>query len=317
MIWLNRKNVEALLDAGALVSEIASGFRGLAGGDIINGHEVRIDIAAPRSSFVAFPAVFSSDNIFSVKVLTANELRTAHGLPLISALIVIVDTQTGETLAIMDGSHVTAMRTAAITAVALEAMPPQEGGILALIGTGVVARIHARILPRMHRYDRVMIASTSYASERAEEVAAEVKCHSPHTPVAIGDIETALRQAHTVVTATNRREPLAPAASFASVSRLAVVGSCLPDASEIPFELLTSSTLLADWPDRFRAQWRGALPEATLARIYDLAALTAHPERMPDGRTIFCSAGMAFADGVAALAVYRNALEQGVGQRLD
>ncbi len=319
MRWLNTTDVGALLDHEALTDLIDKGFRDLADGRVVNAHEVRIDVDDPKSNFVAFPALLGDDAVFSVKVLTASDARVERGQPLIGATIIIVDTVSGKPLCVMDGSLITAARTAAITAVAMRSLVRGETETLCIAGTGIVARMHLHALPRIRFFKRILVVSGSGALERAEEIAAEAR--KKGLPAAAADnVGEAFRASDVVVTATNRRGPLAEEAAFARAKFIAVVGTCRPGASEIPDTLLSSSRLVVDWPERFKAQWAGALPAlspmvvASLEGLPDVLRLQGGPQQ--ELRTVFSSSGMAFADGVAALQVFRSAVARGVGQQM-
>lgn len=309
MLWLSEADVSALLDHRALVDAIEEGFRALEAGATINPHETRIDVASPRSNFTTFPALATESGVFSVKVLSASDARVARGEPLIDALVVAVDADSGRPLAIMGARYLTAARTAATTAVALRSLMPGEGGTLGIVGTGIQARLHLDMLPLVRRVDRVLVASPSGAEERAEALAAEARLRWGVRAEAAAVADT-VRGADLLVTATNRCEPLADERDFAASRFIAVIGSMRPEACEIPVEVLSGANVVADWPERFCAHWPG-LDEGLRARIRSLGK--ALDMELDAGRTVFLSGGMAFEDGVAAELVLRRALAEGGG----
>lgn len=319
MLWLNAGDVERLLDRVSLIDLIDKGIRDLADGRVLNAREARIDIDEPKSNFVAFPALFGDDGVFTVKVLTASDARLARGQPLIGATIIVVDAVSGAPLCVMDGRLITAARTAAITAVALRSLIEGNVETLCVAGTGIVARMHITALAAVKTIKTILVVSAGGATQRAEDVAAEAR-EGGLPAVAAADLEAAFAASDAIVTATNQRKPLASEAAFARAKFLAVVGSCRPEATEIPPSLLSSSRLVVDWPERFKGQWEDAVPALspeTMDAIEGLAQVVAGPTRRGDDRrTIFSSSGMAFADGVAALQVFRSAVAGKIGQVL-
>jgi ornithine cyclodeaminase/alanine dehydrogenase-like protein (mu-crystallin family) len=302
-----------LLEPPALIEAIEQGVRELEAGSTINPRETRIDVASPRSNFTTFPALATRRGVFSVKILSASDARIARGLPLIEALVVAVDAESGNPLAIMGARHLTAARTAATTAVALKHLAPGRGGTLGIVGTGIQARLHLDMLPLVRRFDHMLVASPSGAGDRAEALAAAAR-HRWGVPTEVAGVRETVRAADFLVTATNRREPLAEESDFDASRFIAVIGSMRPGACEIPIEMLADANVVADWPERFCAHWTGrGLSADFLAAVRPLGQMLDVEPAVGGRRSVFLSGGMAFEDGVAAELLLRRALAEGRG----
>jgi ornithine cyclodeaminase/alanine dehydrogenase-like protein (mu-crystallin family) len=316
MLWIPERDVRRAVEPDRLIAAIAEAFIALARGEIVNPPQTRIDDAARASNYVAFPAYLPGRNAYAVKVLGANERNPARGLPFIHALNVLLDAEEARPVAIIESGYLTGCRTAATSAVALRALGG-DGGTLGVLGTGLQARLHLEFLPRVRRFDRLLVCSPSGAHERAAALAASLGA-APATSV-----DELVAASDVLVTATNAARPLFAAAQLRDGARVLVVGKFRPGATEVPVELTERvATLLIDQPARFLAHWRrGAasdLSPAALARIAVLGELLAAPPSHPAARCpcLFISEGMAMEDAVASLLVHERALELGLGTHL-
>src|SRR3954465_9003733 len=120
-------------------------------------------------------------------------------LPTHMAVIALFDPKTGEPLALMDGRYITEMRTAAVSAVATDALAAKDSKVLTLLGAGVQAHAHLEMLRRVRWFDEVRV--WNHHSDKAERFASE------HGIKAMG-IEEAVRDADVVVTVTSSRKPI-------------------------------------------------------------------------------------------------------------
>jgi len=142
-----------------------------------------------------------------------------RGTPRIRAIGIYVDWETGELLALVDGVELTAWRTAAATALALEVMGAPRGATLMVIGAGVQARHHAKLLKQLLEPSRVLVHSRTRA--RAEELAAEIGGEAV-------DLVEGLAKADIVVAATDSRTPVILGEHVRSGAYVASVGAPRP-----------------------------------------------------------------------------------------
>src|SRR3954468_22976060 len=104
-----------------------------------------------------FGVMPASGNAMGIKMVTFYPGNAGTGLPTHMAVIALFDPKTGEPLALMDGRYVTEMRTAAVSAVATDALAAREAKVLALLGAGVQAHAHLEMLPRVRRFEEVRV----------------------------------------------------------------------------------------------------------------------------------------------------------------
>jgi ornithine cyclodeaminase/alanine dehydrogenase-like protein (mu-crystallin family) len=176
---------------------------------------------------------------FTVKVATGFYSNHKLGLPSNHGLYVVASSQTGEVLAILDDyGWLTAWRTAAAAALATDVLSRPGPLTLAIIGTGLQARLAAEWHRLLRPLRRVIIAG-----RRPEAVASFARVPGVETAPTIAD---ALAVADAVVTATASTKPLFAAAAVRPGTHITAVGADLPGKQELPVDLLTTAVLIAD-----------------------------------------------------------------------
>jgi thiomorpholine-carboxylate dehydrogenase len=258
-----------------------------------------ITVDPPGGFFFMMPALAEG---LGVKIVTFYPSNAARGIPTHMATIFLVDPQTGEPLAVMDGRLITEMRTAAVSAAATKLLASPDASILAILGSGVQARSHieALRLVRNFREIRVWSRTPAHAERFAEETGAK--------PMSAED---AVRDADVVVTATSSRTPVLLGAWLKPGCHVNAVGACRPDWRELD-DVATANVVFVDSRD-------GATKESgdiilSNAKIYAEIgeALAGKVPPHANETTIFKSLGMAVEDISAALLVYRSARARGL-----
>src|SRR4051812_8977089 len=154
---------------------------------------VRGVLAQHDGFFGVMPA---SGESMGIKMVTFYPKNT--DLPTHMAVIALFDSKTGEPLALMDGRYITEMRTAAVSAVATDALAARDANVLTLLGAGVQAHAHLEVLPHVRRFEEIRV--WNHHPEKAERFAGE---HG----IRAMELEAAVRGADVVVTVTSAREP--------------------------------------------------------------------------------------------------------------
>lgn len=150
----------------------------------------------------AMPALLPDNRGYGIKWLGDFPKNNALGFPTIPALIVLNDPGTGMPLAVMDGTVVTAARTAAMTAVSLGVCARSTAAVAAIVGAGVEARAHLEVLPHvLPSLVRIWVVGREAAS--AERLCAEVAPRVAPALTPTANREEAVRDADVVVTVTS------------------------------------------------------------------------------------------------------------------
>ena len=173
MLVLSRREVEELLDLGALIDALAGAMADLSAGRASAPNRVGALVAAQEGLLAAMPGYTPSASALASKLVTLFPRNSGTGLPTHQAVIAVFDPDNGRPAAFLDGTAITAARTAAGSALATRLLARGDASTIAILGTGVQARSHARAVTRVRAFDELRVAGRTRA--KAEALAAELE----------------------------------------------------------------------------------------------------------------------------------------------
>lgn len=314
MILLSRADVRELLDLDALVDALAEAHRELSAGEVSMPPRVAA-LVPEREALLGVMPSYAPSTALACKLVTLfpqNRDRETH-----QAVIFVFDPENGTPLALMDGTYITATRTAAGSALATRLLAREDSRVLAIIGTGVQARSHAGALTRVREFGEIRVAGRDAARANAfvEELGPSAR--------AVGSYEEAVRGADVVATTTHAREPvirrewLSPGAHVNSVG-LNPAGREL-DAATVSDALLvveSRESALAP-PPAGAPELVGIDPGRVHAELGELVAGVKPGRTSADQITLYKSVGVAVQDAAAAALVLAAARERSVGRIIE
>src|SRR2546430_7055490 len=165
---LNETEVQGLLDPDLLLDALAEGFKALSEG-LVDALK-RNWVCVPNTGFLLSMAAYQHGREITVKLVSVFHDNNRFGIPSHQAIICLFDAQTGTPLSFMDGTYITALRTAGAAALSTQLLARTNTRVLAIIGAGVQGRSHLQMLPRVRQFSEIRIASRHVAP--AEQVAA-------------------------------------------------------------------------------------------------------------------------------------------------
>jgi ornithine cyclodeaminase len=255
---------------------------------------------------------------WSLKEIVVSVENPARGLDAHQGGVLLHDGGTGELVALLNASPITAIRTAAVSAVATRALARPGAKRVAIIGAGVQARAHVHAMRAV--LDDPEIRVWTRTLEAAEQLAAEVGA------IVAPSADAALFGAEVVCTTTSAREPVLERRWLTSGAHVNAVGACLPTIRELDTETVAGSSFFVDRResalneagDYVLAAADGAIgPDHIKAELGDVLA-GLHPGREhEDELTVFESLGIAVEDLAAAELVVARARAQGVGTEVE
>jgi alanine dehydrogenase len=308
---LTRDDVASLLTPDDCLHAVEDVFRAYGEGRVAPPQSLGVHVDGGTYHVKAAVA-----DVFAAKVnanFPANPAR--HGLPLIQGVIVLMDAENGTLLAILDSTLVTALRTAAATAIAAKYLARDDASSLAIVGCGAQARAHVDALRRVRPITAIYACDidTAAAARFAEETGADVV-----------SLAEAVAQSDIVVTCTPSRAPILDVEHLHEGLFIAGVGADNPEKHEISPALLQRSIVVADILEQ--AATMGDLQHAIAAGVMtrndvrgELADILTG--RVPARRTreeifVFDSTGNALQDVAVASIAYRRAVERGSGMEV-
>jgi ornithine cyclodeaminase len=333
ILVLSHTEVSQLLPMNECIAVMREALTALANGLVHQPLRTIIRPAGAHGVMGLMPAYRSdpraSDGIasgaaFGLKAICVFPRNPDRGLDSHQGAVLIFSGETGELLAMMNASAITAIRTAAVSGVATDLLARADACELALIGAGVEARSHLFAMAAVRALKRCRVASRNFAN--AQKFAAEMQSSFSFPIEAVETIAQALRGADLVVTATNAREPIVKRAWIAAGAHLNVVGSSAPNAREVDSETMAAASLFVDRRestvneagDYLFAVRAGAIgPEHIRAELGELLTGEKPGRTSAAEITLFKSLGIAIEDLAAAEYLYRQAKELGVGNWVE
>ena len=161
---LSQADVSALLDLDRLLDALEDGFRALSSGQVeVPG---RTAVTAERGGTLLSMPGYGACLGLGVKLVSVFPDNDSAGLPSHQALITLFDPTTGSPVAVMDGTRITAIRTAGAAAVSVRHLAREGSRVLAIIGAGVQGHAHLEIYPRVRDFREIRIASRNPDSSK-------------------------------------------------------------------------------------------------------------------------------------------------------
>lgn len=325
MLVLSRADVESLLEPRALIDAVAVAMTDLSAGRASMPDRVAALVPEHAGLLGAMPGYVPSLNALSAKLVTLFPGNAGGRLPTHQALISVFDPETGEPVALMDGTAITALRTGAGSALSTRLLARPDSRVLAIIGTGVQARAHARTVPLVREFGELRVAGRDAA--KAERLAEELRAEGLPARAA-GSCAEAIRGADVVCAATHalepvvRREWLSPGTHVTSVG-YNPHGRELDDATVADSLLVVESraTALAPLPaganDLTQPIRDGVIGAAHVhAELGELISGDRPGRSSVEQVTLYKSVGVAVQDSAAAALVLSRARRDGIGEQV-
>ena len=327
MLLLSRAEVEELLDLDALIDALAEAMADLSAGRASVPHRVAALVPEHEGLLGAMPGYTPSAGALASKLVTLFPGNAGTTLPTHQAVIAVFDPENGRPTALLDGTAITAIRTGAGSALATRLLAREDAAVLAILGTGVQARSHARAVTRVRSFQELRVAGRDRA--KAEALAEELSGELDLAVRAVGSWEEACDGADVVCATTHalepvvRRESLAPGTHVTSVG-YNVQGREVDDATVVDSLVVVESrdAALAPVPagsnDLLQPIERGLIDaDHVRAEIGELVEGTKPGRSTSDQITLYKSVGVAVQDGAAAALVVRAARERGAGREVE
>ena len=261
---------------------------------------------------------------FALKAICIMPGNPARGLDAHQGLVTLFDGETGVPTAILDASAVTAIRTAAVTAVATGLLAREDARTLAILGAGVQARSHLRALANVRDFEQVRVYAPTGAHVQA--LVEETSLDRGELTAATS-AEEAVRGADVVVAVTNSREPVLQHGWLAPGAHVNAVGASTLQTRELDSATVAASALFCDSRESLRneaGEFARAVAEGAIAGEEHIRAELGEvlaglaPGRRDGGElTLFRSLGIAVEDLAAAESAVATARERGIGTEVD
>jgi alanine dehydrogenase len=324
MLIINHTQVRELLPMRACMEVVGKALAALARGEGVQ--PLRSSIWSPETEceLCWMPGSLAAGQPFGIKIISCVANPGELGVESHQGGVMIFDPANGAPLALCECGAITAVRTAAASALATQWLARPDATTVAILGAGAEARSHveamleARSVDLFRVWTRNADKARAFAVEQAERHGVKIETAA--------DVASAVVGADIVCTTTSAREPILFGEMLSEGTHVNAVGASLVTWREIDTEVVRRSSLFTDRRESLEneaGEYRLAIEEGVIGADHLQAELGEvingdHPGRRTDSEiTLYRSLGVAVEDIAAAQLVFERALEQGVGTEVD
>ena len=268
--------------------------------------------------FGVMPGALGANGPFGAKLISVFQDNFSKGRPSHQGLVILFDPDSGAPVCVVDAGEITAIRTAAASAVATEVLARKDARRLAILGYGEQAATHARAIGKVRELESIVVWGRLIERARAfaERVPAELG-----VPVdAAASVEEAASQADIICTVTAAVEPILKGAWVRPGTHVNVVGSGFAGPAEVDNHLVVRSRFIADsregvlqqGSEFLRAKAAGLVgDDHIVAEIGQVLAGEVEGRRSAEEITVYKSLGHVVQDLASAWVLYAGDGEDG------
>jgi len=320
---LSEADVARLIAIDDLMEPMEMALRRFSSGQVVQPVRTVLPIGAD-AAFAVMPAFVREPAVLGAKIVAVFNRNAALDVPTHLATVVLLNPATGALLAVLGGTHITELRTAAVSAISVNLLARDDAAILAIIGSGVQARSHLRAIEQVWELSDVRVWSPT--SEHQEAFVDEMRSTTTARLESAPSAEDAVRGADLVVLATSSSEPVVQSEWIRDGAHVICVGACRPEQREMDPALVKRGRLFVD--SRAAALVESGdivqgihdrlfTPSHIVGELGELLDQKVEGRRSARDVTIFKSLGLAVEDVFVAELAYQRAVAQGMGQELE
>ncbi len=322
ILWLNRKDVESLLDMKEALEVVEEAFRQHGLKKVQMPPKLYLYFKKHNGDLRTMPAYLEEQDITGVKIVNVHPDNPKKGLPTVMALVILNSTETGAPIAVMDGTYLTNMRTGAAGGVAVKYLARKNAKTVGFVGTGNQAVTQLLGIKEVIDIEEIKATSTqekhtlAFKKEIEKIISCDIVPKKSVKEVCDCDI---------IVTTTPSREPIVMNEWISDGTHINAIGADAPGKEELDPKILKRARGVVD--DIPQASHSGEVNVPLSKKLIsekdiccEIGEVVAGKKkgRMKDSDiTVFDSTGLAIQDVATADMVYRKALEANMGIKLQ
>ncbi len=323
MLILSAKDQEKLIDMKEVLEHVSIALKEFAA----NKTDTPIRLALPfgeANTGLVMPSVAEGLDTMGLKYVTVVPKNKEVGKKTINGVVFLSDTETGEPLALLEGSYLTQIRTGALSGVATDHLARKDAKVLGIIGTGEQSKglcdavFAVRDIEKIYVFNRSVDKAEAFAEYALEKFGKEV--------IVCSDSNEVVRQADVLVTSTNALEPVFSEALKPGI-HVNAVGSFRPVMQELPSSALTTAHKVVVEAIDAAMEETGDLQFPIKEGVFSEEDIYGELGKIVNGEvkgresdeeiTVFKSVGLAIVDIVVAKYLYDKAVKNNIGVQVD
>ena len=324
--FLSARDVAQALPMREAVEAMKEAFRQLSAGEAVAPARTHIEAREPRGDALFMPSYLPAAGAMGIKVVTIYGGNPPRGLPLIQAIMLVLDATTGGPLAVMDGTSLTAIRTGAASGAATDLLARPDAAAAAIFGAGPQARTQLEAVCTVRPVRSVWVYDQD--AGRAQAFCREMsgKGSVPERVQVAADPRQAIVEADIICTATTSSSPVFHDGDLRRGTHINAVGAFTPLMCEVPPSTVKRSLIVVDSREAALAEAGDLIQpiQEGLITADDIHAelgeiVTGEKAGRTDNAqiTLFKSVGIAIQDAAAAARALAGARAMGLGRTID
>jgi len=328
MLILNADEVRQALPMDQTIAAMKDAFASLSNGTAVVPLRTRLPISQHDALSLFMPAYMRSDSgeALAVKVVSLFPKNPARGLAYIQAAVLVLESDTGRALALLEGSTLTAIRTGAGSGAAIDLLARRDSRIVAIFGTGPQGRTEleaacsTRNIETAFIYNPTLEKAKAFAEQMAGYDSIPRDIRVAKTP------KEAIENADIICTATSSIKPVFEDKDVKSGTHLSAIGGYTPEMQELPVETVararifvdSRATVMDEAGDIVQAIRAGVIDESNIyAELGEIVLGTKEGRQSDNEITFFKSVGNAVQDATAAQLALKNARAMRLGVEVE
>lgn len=327
---LRAEDIQAALGMPDAIACMRDAFAQVANGSAVLPERVAVRVAAQDGTMLTMPGYLPRGDSLGLKVVSVFPHNAARRLPVVPAVVLLLDATTGLPRAMLEATVLTALRTGAASGLAADLLARPDARVVTLFGAGGQAPYQLEAICRVRRIERAWLVNRM--PERAEALRERVLEWPEWRPGAVrvaqtpAEIRQAVEESDVILTATAATAPLFAGEWVRPGAHVSAIGAFTPQMREVDATLVHRAKVvvdqraaaLAEAGDLLQAMSEGGFtPEAIHAELGEVVLGTKPGRTDPGEITLFKSVGIAAQDLAVAGAAYQEALRRNLGVEVD
>jgi len=312
-LFVNKEKIASLLPMEECIAVMEKMFRSLAAGECLQPLRNIMRLPEGRGVLGMMPGHAAKLGVMGIKVISVFHANSESGLPSHQGIVILFDAKNGQPLMLFDALEITAIRTAAASAVATKLLARDNSSTLSIIGSGEQAKRHieAMLLVRNIKQVNIWSRSEKNAKQLVNDLSGEYNLHINVKK----NVQQAVEHADIICTVTSTKEPVVKGDWIAAGTHINAVGSSTAGARELDTAAMIKSKLFADrYESLFNEAGDFLIPkkegaindEHVKAEIGEVLAGTKKGRENEEDITVFKSLGIAAEDIFSAYHIYQK-----------
>ena len=328
MLILNADEVRRVLPMDQTIAAMKDAYAALSDGTAVAPLRTRLPISNHDAVSLFMPAYMKTDSgeALAVKIVSLFPKNPSRGLAYIQAAVLVLESDTGHAIALLEGSTLTAIRTGAGSGAAIDLLARKDSKVVAIFGAGpqgktqLEAACAAREIETVFIYNPTLAKAEAFAEQMAGDNSIPKDIRVAKNP------KEAVEYADVICTATGSTIPVFTDKDVKSGTHISAIGAYTPEMQELPIETVARArivvdsyaTIMDEAGDIVKAIQAGLIKESDIHAEIGEIVLGKKPGRQSDDEiTFFKSVGNAVQDAAAAQLALKNAREMKLGTEVE